>query len=66
MGGVILDSAGNVYGTTQVGGASGSGAVFKIDRLGNETTLYSFTGGADGGNPLWVTLARDSTGTSTG
>jgi uncharacterized repeat protein (TIGR03803 family) len=24
--------------------------------------LYSFTGGADGGYPLWVVLARDSAG----
>jgi uncharacterized repeat protein (TIGR03803 family) len=29
---------------------------------GNETVLYSFTGGADGGYPLWVVLARDSAG----
>ena len=28
--GVITDSAGNIYGTTQTGGASGRGTVFKI------------------------------------
>ncbi len=62
LGGVIRDSAGNVYGTTNGGGASSAGVVFKIDTSGNETALYSFTGGADGGFPLWVVLARDSAG----
>ena len=52
--GVILDSAGNLYGTTTYGGASGAGVVFKVDTSGHETVLYSFTGGADGGNPLEV------------
>src|SRR5208283_3599340 len=62
LGGVIRDSAGNLYGTTNGGGASGAGVVFKVDTSGNETVLYSFTGGADGGYPLWVVLARDSAG----
>jgi len=35
--GVILDSAGNLYGTTSLGGASGAGVVFKIDTSGNES-----------------------------
>ncbi len=29
--GVILDSAGNVYGTTQYGGANGDGVVFEVN-----------------------------------
>ena len=62
LGGVIRDSAGNLYGTTNGGGASGAGVVYKIDASGNETALYSFTGGADGGYPLWVVLARDLAG----
>jgi uncharacterized repeat protein (TIGR03803 family) len=62
FGGLIRDSAGNLYGTTNGGGASGAGVVFKVDRAGNETMLYSFTGGPDGGYPLWVVLARDSAG----
>jgi uncharacterized repeat protein (TIGR03803 family) len=61
-GSLILDPEGNLYGTTTGGGASGAGVVFKLDTSGNETVLYSFTGRADGGYPLWVTLARDSAG----
>jgi uncharacterized repeat protein (TIGR03803 family) len=50
--GVIRDANGNLYGTTYYGGASGAGTVFKLDTLGTETVLYSFTGGADGSNPI--------------
>jgi uncharacterized repeat protein (TIGR03803 family) len=49
--GVIRDSASNLYGTTYGGGADGFGVVYKLDTAGNETVLYSFTGGADGGKP---------------
>ena len=51
FGGLIRDSAGNLYGTTNGGGASDAGVVFKVDTSGNETVLYSFTGGADGAIP---------------
>ena len=34
---------------------------FKVTPSGDETVLYRFTGGADGGNPLCV-LARDKAG----
>ena len=51
VGGVMRDGAGNLYGTTYRGGASGAGALFKVDTSGRETVLHSFTGGADGGNP---------------
>jgi uncharacterized repeat protein (TIGR03803 family) len=40
--GVALDSAGNLYGITLIGGA-GFGTVFKVNATGQETTLYSFT-----------------------
>ena len=60
-GGVILDSKGNLYGTASWGGASGAGVLFKIDKSGNETTLYSFTGGSDGGVP-YGGLILDSSG----
>lgn len=55
------DSAGNLYGTTSDGGAYGDGAVFKLDTTGNESLLYSFTGGADGANP-GAGLFRDAAG----
>jgi uncharacterized repeat protein (TIGR03803 family) len=51
-GAVILDSAGNLYGTTTEGGTYDQGAVFKVDISGNETVLYSFNGGStDGCDP---------------
>jgi uncharacterized repeat protein (TIGR03803 family) len=49
--GLARDKQGNLFGTTPAGGAFGFGAVFKLDPKGNETVLYSFTGGADGSNP---------------
>jgi uncharacterized repeat protein (TIGR03803 family) len=48
--GLVLD-AGNLYGTTESGGAYGWGAAFKVDASGNETVLHSFTGGTDGASP---------------
>jgi uncharacterized repeat protein (TIGR03803 family) len=50
--GVILDAKGNLYGTTQSGGAGGAGTVFELSKTGNETVLYPFTGGADGAFPV--------------
>src|ERR1039457_6653900 len=60
-GGVIGDSAGNFYGTTLNGGAASWGGVFKLDKSGQETVLYSFTGGADGWTPSGGVI-RDSAG----
>jgi uncharacterized repeat protein (TIGR03803 family) len=60
FGGVVLDSAGNMYGTTAYGG-HGVGIVFKIDDSGAETVLYTFNGGSDGSFPS-VGLVRDSKG----
>jgi len=50
-----------LYGATNSGGASGAGVVLKLDTAGNETVLYNFTGGADGGYPSGG-VVRDSTG----
>jgi len=44
---------GRLIGTASKGGAGSAGTVFQIDPAsGAETTLYAFTGGADGGTPL--------------
>ncbi len=51
IGGVIRDSAGNLFGAAANGGPADEGLVYKLDATGEETTLYSFTGGADGGAP---------------
>jgi len=59
--GVILDTAGNLYGTTNAGGAFNYGTVFKLDAAGNETVLYSFTGSLDGAYP-YAGVVRDSAG----
>jgi uncharacterized repeat protein (TIGR03803 family) len=55
LGSMILDSRGNLYGTTNDGGyfdsgicLNGCGTVFKIDTAGAFTTLHAFTGGTDG------------------
>jgi uncharacterized repeat protein (TIGR03803 family) len=47
------DSVGNFYGTTNEGGGNyGGGTVWKIDRMGQESILHSFTGlGGDGLSP---------------
>src|ERR1700756_5147427 len=37
--GLIADRSGNLYGTTQFGGATGNGVVFKITPGGTETVL---------------------------
>ncbi len=60
-GGVIRDAEGNLYGTTVLGGAGGVGCVFKLDSSGNETVLYSFSGGADGSGPE-AGVIRDQAG----
>ena len=48
--GFVIGSAGNLYATASVGGAT-RWSVFKLSETGAEDVLYSFTGGADGGNP---------------
>ena len=51
---LVRDAAGNLYGTTVLGGDHGSGTVFELTPSGNgwtHTVLYSFSSGADGGQP---------------
>jgi uncharacterized repeat protein (TIGR03803 family) len=69
--GLVRDEAGNLYGTTVMGGdlsgvcpgfpAPGCGVVFKVDATGKETVLHTFTGGADGYAP-YGDLLRDEAG----
>lgn len=53
--GLIADSSGNLYGTTENGGANNLGTVFELsptsDGSWNQTVLYSFAGGSDGAQP---------------
>jgi uncharacterized repeat protein (TIGR03803 family) len=57
---LIIDAAGNLYGTTNSGGTLNNGVIFKLDLLGNETVLYNFSGGVNGGGGS--SLTRDSAG----
>jgi len=67
--GLVMDAAGNLYGTTGAGGASsnctyGCGAVFELVNSSGgytEKLLYSFVGGSDGSFPFG-SLIMDSTG----
>ena len=65
---LVQDAAGNLYGTTQSGGATstcsppdGCGVVFKLSPTGTETVLYTFSEGADGENS-YARLLRDGSG----
>jgi len=53
-GGLIIDSAGNLVGTTQNGGAYNAGTVFRIAPGGTETVLHSFQPcGCNGSDGMW-------------
>jgi uncharacterized repeat protein (TIGR03803 family) len=64
--GVVRDSAGNLYGTTYLGGDAGCGnsqtcgTIYEVSATGKHTVLYSFTGGTDGGTP--ISVIRDNAG----
>jgi uncharacterized repeat protein (TIGR03803 family) len=68
---LIVDGAGNLYGTTSEGGdtncgSNGCGTVFKLalnsDGSWTESILYSFTGGEDGSAPYYGSLTFDGAG----
>jgi len=58
MAGLIIDAAGNLYGTTPYAGDSDNGMVFQLKPptseggAWTERTLYSFAGGNDGASPV--------------
>ncbi len=72
--GVVLDAAGNLYGTTADGGTStncpnGCGVVFELSKQSgawNETVLYEFNGsnGSDSQSPLTLDAAGNLYGTT--
>jgi uncharacterized repeat protein (TIGR03803 family) len=60
-GGLIIDGAGNLYGTTAGGYPCNCGTVFEIPAGGTETPLYDFTCGSNGSGPD-ATLVMDKKG----
>jgi uncharacterized repeat protein (TIGR03803 family) len=72
QGRVVFGPDGTLYGTTSGGGSGGRGTVFNLRPPAsvcrsvqcpwNETVLYSFTGGHDGGTPVYVDVTFDAAG----
>lgn len=65
VGTLVWDEKGNLFGVTQIGGASsGVGTVFELSPASGggwaKSTLYTFSGGSDGAQP--VGLIRDAKG----
>ena len=59
---LFRDKKGNLYGSTAGGGVYGYGTVYRLSPSGKTwvlTTLYSFTGGADGAGPYGPVLYKD-------
>jgi uncharacterized repeat protein (TIGR03803 family) len=70
LAGLVIDKAGNLFGTTAYGGntsacnqgaSPGCGTVFEIAADGTEKTLYPFNGGNDGWSPV-ASLTEDKDG----
>jgi len=49
---LTFDTTGNLYGTTNVGGAYSRGTVFELTSSGTEKVLWSLGNGTDGANPV--------------
>jgi uncharacterized repeat protein (TIGR03803 family) len=60
-GGLVMDKAGNLYGTTYGNGTDTPGTVYKVTKAGQESVLYTFQDGNDGCNPM-ATLILDAKG----
>ena len=62
--GVIVDSSGNLYGTTNGGGEAGFGSIYELSPNGgswSQIVLYSFLNGNDGASPV-AGLVADGAG----
>jgi uncharacterized repeat protein (TIGR03803 family) len=57
---LLRDAAGNLYGSTFQGGSDAFGTVFKVNKAGSESVLFSFNTG-DGAYPTQP-LIRDASG----
>lgn len=66
VGGLTFDRKGNLFGTTQGGGAHKVGVVFEVHYAGKGTwtarAIHNFTGGSDGGYPYAERLIFDEAG----
>src|SRR5450755_816204 len=63
--GLIVDAAGNLYGTTSSGGAYGQGTVFELSpKAGGWTQkiIHNFGNGNDGQSPWGGRLLMDASG----
>jgi uncharacterized repeat protein (TIGR03803 family) len=62
--GLTIDASGNLYGTTNLGGAYGNGVVFKLSPTAHsgwhQGVLHAFAGGNDGANPQAAMIFDDS------
>jgi uncharacterized repeat protein (TIGR03803 family) len=65
-GALVMDSSGNLFGTTTAGGAHGKGTVFKLTSDGhggyNESVLYSFASGDTDGEAPYAGVVVDHQG----
>lgn len=64
--GVALDTSGNLYGTTQSGGAYGGGTVYQLtpnsDGTWTENVIHAFGSGNDGNDPQLGSVIFDASG----
>lgn len=60
--GLIIDAAGNLFGTTISGGTSNAGTVFRVDAGTNALNTLASFGGVLGENPFYAPLIADAQG----
>jgi uncharacterized repeat protein (TIGR03803 family) len=62
LGGLVRDSAGNLYGTTEYGGTFSEGTVFKLTPSGSKSVLHNFPSSLTDGAYPTSNLTQDSSG----